>query len=88
MALQMSGRFPKPARKRGILFLVGGVLGGSIIVSCFSFATSNWSYVYSWLGGLAMLGIVFGWFLCKRWLVSQTFRHTETDVSTQNERES
>lgn len=80
IALQMSGRLPKPARMRGILFLVGGVLGGTIIVTCFSFATNGWSYLYSWLSGLAALVMVFIYFFCKRWLVNQAFRHMQTDV--------
>ena len=80
MALQRSGRLPKPRRKRGILYLVGGVLGGTIIVTCFSFATNDWSYLYSLLGGLAALVILLVYFVCKRWLVNQALRQVQTVV--------
>jgi hypothetical protein len=80
IALQMSGRLPKPAPRRGILFLVGGVLGGTIIVTCVSFLTNGWSYLYSWLSGLAAVVIGFIYVFCRRWLVNQAFRHVETDV--------
>ena len=85
--LQMSGRVPKPAPKRGILFLVGGVLGGIIIVTCVSFATNNLSYLYRWLSGLAVLVMVFVYFFCKSWLVNRAIRHVQTDVQP-NTRES
>ena len=80
IALQMSGRLPKPARKRGILFLVGGVLGGTIIVTCFSFATNGWSHLYSWLSLLVGLLMFFAYVFCRRWLINQALRHMQTDV--------
>ena len=82
IALQMAGRLPKPSPKRGILFLVGGVLGGAIIVTFFSFSTNGWSYLYSWLSGLAVVVMAFIYFFCKRWLVNQAFRHVHTNVQT------
>ncbi len=78
--LQMSGRLPKPARKRGLLFLVGGVLGGTIIVACISVATNSWSYLYRWLSGLAALVIVFVYFFFKRYVAKQVIRHVQPDV--------
>lgn len=79
IALQMSGRLPKPARKRGILFLIGGVLGGTIIVTCISFAT-NWSYLYRWLGALAFAALLCVCLFCKRWLAKQALRAMQEDV--------
>ena len=78
--LQMSGRLPKTTPKRGILFLVGGLLGGTFIVTCISFATNDWSYLYRWLSGLAVLGLVFVYFSCKKWLARRAIHFLQRDV--------
>jgi hypothetical protein len=53
---------------RGILFLLSGVVGGTLLVGLISFVVHDWSYLSRWIGGLVALTLVAGLLAGKQWL--------------------
>ena len=77
---QPPGKSPGLLSKRGVRFLVGGLIGGTMIVTCISFAMDDWSYLYRWLSGLAVVVMVFVYVFCKKWLARRAIHLVEPDV--------
>ena len=55
--------------RRGIKFLVGGLLGGTLLVAILSAAFHDWSYLGRWASGLAGIGLAIVVTLAKYWLM-------------------
>src|SRR6185369_2025053 len=81
---QPPGKSPGLLSKRGIRFLVGGLIGGTLIVTCISFAMDDWSYLYRWLSGLAVVVMVFVYVFCKKWLTRRAMHLVQTHVQPQS----
>ena len=71
---QPPGKLSERLSKRGIGFLFGGLSGGTLIVTCISFAMDDWSHLYRWLSGLAVLVVVFVYVFGRKWLIRQAVR--------------
>jgi hypothetical protein len=56
------------SRRRGIKFLVGGLLGGTLLVVILSAAFHDWSYLGRWGTGLAAIVLVVVVTPAKFWL--------------------
>jgi hypothetical protein len=56
---------PNLSRRRGIKFLVGGVVGGTLLVVILSAAFHDWSYLVRWASGLVVLGLVVGYTIAR-----------------------
>lgn len=72
----------KTSRRRGIKFLVGGVLGGTLLVVILSAAFHDWSYLGRWATGLAVIVLVGGYLLGKRWLMMRAIRVAQQELTT------
>jgi hypothetical protein len=77
---QPPGKSPGLLPKRGIRFLVGGLIGGTLIVTCISFAIDDWTYLYRWLSGLAVVVMVFVYVFCKKWLARRAIHLVKPNV--------
>jgi hypothetical protein len=56
---------------RGLRFLLGGIVGGTLLVVTFSIVVRDWSYLSRWIFGLLIVGIIIGYSVGKRWLIRQ-----------------
>lgn len=52
----------RPQGTRGLRFLLGGLIGGSLIVLSFSALTNDWSQARHWAGGIAAISIAVAYF--------------------------
>lgn len=65
---------PKRSGRRGIRFLIGGVLGGTVVVVIFSAAFRDWVHLTRWASGLVAVGLAIGYLSGRLWLMRRTAR--------------
>ena len=67
----------KTSTRRGIKFLIGGLLGGTALVVVFSVAFNDWTYLTRWLSGVVVIGLVAGYKLGRYLFISRAIHLAE-----------
>lgn len=77
----------KSPSKRGLCFLVGGLVGGTLLVAILSFVFNDWSHLKRWLSGLGIVAIAAAFVFGKHWLLGRVMLGTQQKVDPQSRAE-